>query len=703
MRVDRGWLVAGAAVVAVAVASRGWVAEDAFISFRTVSNALDGYGLTWNVDERVQVYTHPLWLLLHLVLVAVTGEYFLTTIAVGVLCTAAAYVFAARAADGRPLVALAMAGALVSSRAFVDFGTSGLESSLTYLLLALFAAELQGEARPLRLSLWTGLLLTNRMDTVLFVAPALALALRRRPDLRALALGLSPFVAWELFSLFYYGFFFPNTSYAKLSTGIAPSALVEQGLIYVADFVRHDPAGAALSLGAVGAGGLGLSRHARAWLRGEPAPLLPALGLGVGLYTLYTVRVGGDFMTGRFLAPGVLVAVVVAAAAVPRRGEAAAALGAVLLAVVFPRERSGPDDKQAGSGIADERVAYLETNSLERWVRGGGPASHRFSREGLTAKLEGEKAKAAGHTFVVQTFVVGMMGFHAGPDVIIVDGGALTDALLARIPMEDPGKWRVGHYGRYVPRGYLTFRSTGDLGELDPDLRQYLEPLRRVISGPLFSGERLSTILAFQTGAYDEHLEAYQARRVAGHSPTVLQVEAAPIQSGGAVVYGAVSDGAAGAASEAPAAGSPDVGTPAAGAPAGVDPAGAGASAAPPVQGAAVPLSSLATPRAVNTPPNAPGLVQIPVGGSVRLVASPPVSGKVLEVSADGNDVYRLRFFRGDAALGEVEVPRDATKGPGLSTRTVPLPDGVAGQAVDRVEVSGAGDAVLCLGHVLLK
>src|SRR5947209_2599838 len=41
-----------------------WLSDDAYITFRTVDNFIHGYGLTWNVDERVQVYTHPLWMFL---------------------------------------------------------------------------------------------------------------------------------------------------------------------------------------------------------------------------------------------------------------------------------------------------------------------------------------------------------------------------------------------------------------------------------------------------------------------------------------------------------------------------------------------------------------------------------------------------------------------------------------------------------------
>ena len=40
---------------ALVVLRLGWMSDDAYISFRTVWNLVNGYGLTWNTDERVQV------------------------------------------------------------------------------------------------------------------------------------------------------------------------------------------------------------------------------------------------------------------------------------------------------------------------------------------------------------------------------------------------------------------------------------------------------------------------------------------------------------------------------------------------------------------------------------------------------------------------------------------------------------------------
>ena len=58
------WLSVGLLGVLGVVLSQAWVSDDAFITFRVIDNFVNGYGLRWNVDERVEVYTHPLWMLL---------------------------------------------------------------------------------------------------------------------------------------------------------------------------------------------------------------------------------------------------------------------------------------------------------------------------------------------------------------------------------------------------------------------------------------------------------------------------------------------------------------------------------------------------------------------------------------------------------------------------------------------------------------
>ena len=53
--------------------------------------------------------------------------------------------------------------------------------------------------------------------------------------------GVLPFVAWEVFSVVYYGFPFPNSAYAKLTTGVPGVAMFRQGIFYLINSLAWDP------------------------------------------------------------------------------------------------------------------------------------------------------------------------------------------------------------------------------------------------------------------------------------------------------------------------------------------------------------------------------------------------------------------------------------------------------------------------------
>jgi arabinofuranosyltransferase len=239
------WLLAMALFLVVLFRS-AWLCDDAFISFRTADNFVHGYGLTWNVHERVQTYTHPLWLFLFTAVYAVTREPYYTGIFLAMAVSAAAVaLFACKIADFGVGAALGVL-ALSLSVAFVDYSTSGLENPLTHLLLAAFlwryfawAAISDAEPLPRRfdggpwlLSFLAALAAVNRLDTILLLLPALLHVLWQRRTWRCLwwmAVGALPLFLWLGFSLFYYGFPFPNTAYAKLNNGIGSAALAAQG------------------------------------------------------------------------------------------------------------------------------------------------------------------------------------------------------------------------------------------------------------------------------------------------------------------------------------------------------------------------------------------------------------------------------------------------------------------------------------------
>ena len=70
-----------------------WVCDDAYISFRTVYNFVNGYGLTWNIAERVQGFTHPLWLFVLSIFYFITREPFYTTVFVSLAFSIAAVIW----------------------------------------------------------------------------------------------------------------------------------------------------------------------------------------------------------------------------------------------------------------------------------------------------------------------------------------------------------------------------------------------------------------------------------------------------------------------------------------------------------------------------------------------------------------------------------------------------------------------------------
>ena len=117
-----------------------WMGDDAHITFRSVWNFVHGYGLTYNPDERVQAYTHPLWMMAISASHLLTGEFFFTVTALSWLFdVAAGVVLLRRTATVGAAVLLTLW--LLSSKALVDYTSSGLEYPLSYFLSAIFYAR----------------------------------------------------------------------------------------------------------------------------------------------------------------------------------------------------------------------------------------------------------------------------------------------------------------------------------------------------------------------------------------------------------------------------------------------------------------------------------------------------------------------------------------------------------------------------------
>ena len=88
----------------------------------------------------------------------------------------------------------------------------------------------------------------------------------------------------------------------------------------------------------------------------------------------------------------------------------------------------------------------------------------------------------------------------------------MTDPLLSRLPVSDPHRWRIGHFERTLPEGFLESVGRGDNLIADPALHSYYDHLRTVTRGPLWDAHRMREIALFNLGRYDDLLYEYLER-----------------------------------------------------------------------------------------------------------------------------------------------------------------------------------------------
>lgn len=506
---DASLLVCSVFVLFVLVLIRSaWVSDDAYITLRTVDNLYHGFGLTWNPGERVQTYTHPLWMfLIATVYFLEDNPYFILIGLPIVLTVISVYLLVKKTSltYQNSMIGILL---LLSSKAFIDFSTSGLENPLTHLIYIIFATIFLNRSKERSsvfiLALTTSFGMLSRMDTFLLFIPAIiyiVLENRSKREISFVILGFLPFILWELFSLFYYGFLFPNTAYAKLNTGISSSLLAKQGILYVINLLSRDPG--SLFIIALG---IYVSLKDKDWRK-------ISLSIGMVLYLLYIIRIGGDFMSGRFfsiLVIGAVIQIVSTEISMRNSSYVFATLVLFLIFIATPEPpimyNAGDYNKELGTmsiynGIEDERSWYYHMTGLLTIPRTDPMPRMSWAALGIEAK-EREYS-------VIDKGPVGVFGYYAGPSVHVVDWYALGDPLLARLPVDNIKQWRIGHYFRSIPDGYLETLETKENHIVDPNLSEYYEKLSVVIKGDLLDSKRFVEIWKVNTGYYQPLLDAY--------------------------------------------------------------------------------------------------------------------------------------------------------------------------------------------------
>lgn len=497
----------GLALFAFVVWRTAWVCDDAYISFRTIDNFVHGLGLRYNIVERVCTFTNPLWVLLMSPVYAITREIFFTSLFFSIAVSVAAYVVVVTGVMRSTVAAVFVVAVLCFSKSFVDFSTSGLENPLTHLCLAVFVWvflwKTEIRHRLFWLSLVASLGVLNRMDSLLLYAPALAACWwpqRSWKTFRTVCFGFAPFIVWELFATVYYGFPFPNTFYAKTTTGVPAVDLAAQGLLYLVESAKIDPLLVTI---------IGASLVVAAVQRSRAALLLSA---GIVIYLLYVIKVGGDFMAGRFLTAPFIMALGIFAQAKWPKGVTGFAPAAVAVAIgfmspavpilcdaKFGEGKFGKVDPDIG--IIDERAYYFQYTGLLNYRDTGIYPNIIWAKEGKRLSRIGNQA-------IIERSI-GFRAWFAGPQIHVCDMYALVDPLMARLPCETRMGWRIGHFMRTAPEGYEATLAIGQNSIADDSLRVFLDRLWTVVRGPIFSWDRLAEMIRFNFGLNQHLVRAY--------------------------------------------------------------------------------------------------------------------------------------------------------------------------------------------------
>jgi arabinofuranosyltransferase len=299
---------------------RRWAGDDGFINLRVVSQLLDGNGFVYNAGERCEAVTSAGWLLWLWLLGELGLNLDSAAWVTSLLCSFAGMLLAALASTrvqapdeaDEPGVTLPL-GVLVYGAIPVawDYATSALENGiglawfgLSYWLLArLLDTRRASRPSPLRAAAVVGLAPLMRPDYALYALPFGLLCMLAgqswRERARIALCCAAPAGSYQLFRMGYFAALVPNTAIAKE----AFEPRWDQGLLYLDNTFGTYQLWAPLALVALAVLAVSVrSLRRKAYLQ---AALPLSFALTGMLHITYVVRLGGDFMHGRMLLPGI--------------------------------------------------------------------------------------------------------------------------------------------------------------------------------------------------------------------------------------------------------------------------------------------------------------------------------------------------------------------------------------------------------------
>ena len=498
-----------------------WQSDDAYHAYIMAKNLVLGNGFVYNVGERASATSCPLFTLIIAAGYFVIRKMFLVSLLICIIFSTLAYRILVKTFCKTKRQILLSFATLVGSFCFISYTTSGLENSLLFFLAALFLkyyfdTDTYEAKRMFILAILISLIAMTRMDAVLMFVPMILYVFLIKRDkvsfIKAVGIGfagLLPFIGWELFSTFYFGFPVPNTAFVKLGTQIPLKEYLYRGIQYTITSGIADILLLAVPFMVV-----------IIVLMMRKAKYIYTI-TGMVLYACYLLYIGGDFMIGRHFTVMFFMSVCTymvienknfislkkpekvsrAYSMVVLIGLAYAMTTSVITSqFMFGNTFNSPISDERGNyfrytSLFNNTISYLQTGELcirDAWNEAGiDDLREHDNMGGLLRMVPG-------------------ISIYYNSDLYLNDLYALGDPFLSKLPAVREENWRIGHMWRESPAGYgeTVMYNTNML--VDENLSEYYEIIKLITRGDLFSPERLEAVFKINKGDYDYLIEQYR-------------------------------------------------------------------------------------------------------------------------------------------------------------------------------------------------
>lgn len=502
-----------------------WCCDDAYHIFSMSKNFVEGYSFSPLPDVRINVATCPLWAIVFTVFYYLFKEEYYTSIFLNLVFSWGAYIVFIRliilksnvlkSKKKLNLTIIISTILLCLSKSFISYTTSGLENSLLFFLSAVaiylsLTNTIIDKKNFIFYSIVTGLILFTRIDAFIIFLPNFvyyffiyeknfSFLKNLLEKLMIVFFSFIPFIIWEFFSLIYYGSFVPNTALAKLNTGFPLYQYIERGIFYLFYSSNFDKLVVSVPVIFVSIYLFCSRKTITAILKKQC--LLKKLTvvyyryvvfnycLGILFYITYVTYIGGDFMFGRHFTVIYFLSIILLSFSAIKNKIFYKKINRkkiifVSLFFIFFICGASLLSKLSFSftGGVDERKGYSPYTNIINVMKNGHDLIRTCDHRGI------------------QWFYGDVSKYEY----------RLYDPLLSRLPANDQNNnWKIGHMIRNIPEGYLQTLSKGKNYISDVHLKEYYNILHFILSGPLFSFERLKEVINITLGKYNKLIDEY--------------------------------------------------------------------------------------------------------------------------------------------------------------------------------------------------